>query len=78
MRDYQDIQRKIAAYDATPSEVAYNEIGYVTLRQCHAEAHALLNAAYPVDVPHSSSSSGEAEKRQLQRSQPPLFSSSPR
>ena len=68
MRDYQDIQRKIAAYDATASEAAHNEIGFVTLRQCHAEALALLNAAYPVELLHPPSSAGEAEKRQLQRS----------
>ena len=68
MRDYQDIQRKIVSYEATPSEAAYNEIGFVTLRQCHAEARALLHAAYPVELLHPPSNPGEAEKRQLQRS----------
>lgn len=68
LRDYQDVQRKIAAYDATPSEAAFNEIGYVTLRQCHAEAYALLNAPYPVELLHPPTGPGEDEKRQLQRS----------
>ena len=67
MRDYQDIQSKIAAYSATPSEAAYSELGFVTLRQCHAEARALLNAPYPVELLHPPTTAGEAEKRQLQR-----------
>ncbi len=67
MKDYRDIQGKIAAYSATPSEVAYNELGFVTLRQCHAEARALLNAPYPVELLHPPTAHGDAEKRQLQR-----------
>ena len=67
MRDYQDVQRRIAAYDASPSQVEQNEIGYVTLRQCHAEARALLNTSYPVELLHPPTTPGEAEKRQLQR-----------
>ena len=75
LRDYQDIQRKIAAYDATTSGAAVNAIGYVTLRQCHAEARALLNAPYPVELLHPPTGPGEAEKRQLQRflASPVLF-----
>lgn len=66
--EYQDIQRCIAHYGADPPESEYHEIGYATLRQCHTEARALLNANYPLELLHPPSGPGEAEKRQLQRS----------
>jgi len=70
MKDYQSIQGRIAQLQANPRQDEYHEVGYSTLRQCHAEARALLNKAYPPEMTHPPSGPNEAEKRQLQRSAP--------
>ncbi|KAL6721350.1 hypothetical protein ACLMJK_000453 [Lecanora helva] len=67
VRDYQNIQRRIAQFQANPSQDEYHEIGYTTLRQCHGEARTLLSTAYPPEMLHPPTRPNEAEKRQLQR-----------
>ena len=70
MRDYQNIQRRVCQFQATPSQEECNEIGYTSLRQCHAEARTLLAVPYPPELLHAPSAPNEAEKRQLQRYAP--------
>ena len=78
MRDYQNTQRRICQFQATPSQDESNEIGYTSLRQCHAEARTLLAVPYPPELLHPPSAPNEAEKRQLQRYAPnPSHSSHP-
>ncbi|KAL9000544.1 MAG: hypothetical protein Q9169_000837 [Polycauliona sp. 2 TL-2023] len=67
MTEFQSIQRRIAEYSPNPSPDEYFEEGYEVLRQCRAEAQAVLVAPYPLEVAGTSSPSGESEKRQLQR-----------
>lgn len=67
LRDYQNIQRRIAHIQANPDQDEYHEVGYTTIRQCHADARTLLNLAYPPEMLHPPSGPNEAEKRQLQR-----------
>ncbi|MCJ1450771.1 hypothetical protein MMC28_001105 [Mycoblastus sanguinarius] len=67
MRDYQNIQHSIAQYQANPTQDEYHEVGYSALRQCHADARALLNVQYPVELLHPPTGPNETEKRQLQR-----------
>jgi hypothetical protein len=67
MRDYQNIQRRISQIQANPSSDEYHEVGYTTLRQCHAESRTLLNAPYPPEMLHPPTGPNEAQKRQLQR-----------
>lgn len=67
MTDYQGLLRRIAEYAPNPSPDDYFEEGYQVLRQCRAEAHAVLVVPYPVDMSHMPSGSGDQEKRQLQR-----------
>lgn len=67
LQDYQQIQRRISQYQANPPQDEYNEVGYSLLRQCHIEAHALLNLPYLSEMLHAPSGPNEAEKRQLQR-----------
>lgn len=67
VRDYQNIQRRIAQTQVVPSSDEYHEVGYTTLRQCHAEARELLNLPYPPEMLHPPMGPNEAEKRQLQR-----------
>ena len=68
MHDYQNIQRRIAQYQATPNSDEYHEVGYTTLRNAHAEARALLSAPLPPEMLHPPVAANEAAKRQLQRS----------
>lgn len=68
MIEFQSIQRRIAEYSPDPSPDEYFEEGYEVLRQCRAEAQAVLVAPYPVELPEATSiTSGDSEKRQLQR-----------
>ena len=70
LRDYQNIHSRIARFQANSTQEEYNEIGYSSLRQCHTEARALLNAPYPPEMLYPPSAPNEAEKRQLQRYAP--------
>ena len=67
LRDYQTIQTKIAAYQATPPNGDQNEMGFVALKSCQNESRALLNKPYPPEMLHPPTASDEAAKRQLQR-----------
>ncbi|KAL8946814.1 MAG: hypothetical protein Q9222_006839 [Ikaeria aurantiellina] len=67
MTDFQILQRRIAEYAPNPPPEDYYEEGYEVLRQCRAEAQAVLVVPYPVDLSQVSSGLGEQEKRQLQR-----------
>ena len=68
MRDYQNIQRRIAQIQATPTSDEYHEVGYTTLRNAHAEARNLLNVAFAPEMLQPPAGPNEAAKRQLQRS----------
>ena len=67
MRDYQGIQTRISTYNIPIPAGQQSEVGYLTLRQCKAEALALLNSPYSVELLHPPTGAGEAQKRQLQR-----------
>lgn len=67
MQDYQEIQRRIAAYDTPVPTSSQNEAGYLVLRQARAEARSLLGSRYPEELLHPPRGSGETQKRQLQR-----------
>ncbi|KAL8641192.1 MAG: hypothetical protein Q9228_001973 [Teloschistes exilis] len=67
MTDYQGLLRRIAEYAPNPSPEEYFEHGYEVLRQCRAEAQAVLLVPYPIDLSSMPNGSGDQEKRQLQR-----------
>ncbi|KAL8940919.1 MAG: hypothetical protein Q9216_002549 [Gyalolechia sp. 2 TL-2023] len=67
MNDFQALQQRIAEYAPNPPPEEYFEEGYQVLRQCRAEAHAVLTAPFPLDLSQVPSGSGEQEKLQLQR-----------
>ncbi|KAI4275909.1 MAG: hypothetical protein L6R38_005783 [Xanthoria sp. 2 TBL-2021] len=66
MTEFQSLQRRIAEYSPNHSPDEYFEEGYEVLRQCRAEAQAVLVAPYPVELSDASSISGDSEKRHLQ------------
>lgn len=66
MRDYQSIHQTISNIQANPRPDDYHEIGYATLRQCHTEARALLNAGFSAELLQPSTNGDNAAKRQLQ------------
>ncbi|KAL8852257.1 MAG: hypothetical protein Q9221_002859 [Calogaya cf. arnoldii] len=67
MTEFQSLQRRIAEYSPNPSPDEYIEEGYDVLRQCRAEAQAVLVAPYPVELSQVSNNPDDSEKRQLQR-----------
>lgn len=67
INDFHLIQRRMAQFQATPSPDEYHEEGYEVLRQCRAEAHAVLAAPFQYELLQVPRGPGEAEKRQLQR-----------
>ncbi|MCJ1407243.1 hypothetical protein MMC19_001314 [Ptychographa xylographoides] len=67
MNDFRTIQHRISQYRASPSQGEYHEAGFGILRQCHAEAQAVLATHFDAGSASSSGSSGEQTKRQLQR-----------
>lgn len=67
MNDYQMIQHRISQYQVIAPQQDYNEEGYVILRQCRAEAQAVLAAPYDYQLLEIPRGPGETEKRQLQR-----------
>ena len=67
MNDFQLIQRCITQYQATPPADEYHEEPYVILRQCRAEAHAVVAAPFQSELLQAPRGAGEAEKGQLQR-----------
>ena len=71
MNDFRTIQLRISQYQVTPSASEYHEAGFGILRQCHAEAQAVLSTHFDPGVLQTPSSTGEQTKRQLQRYEPP-------
>ncbi|KAI4120462.1 MAG: hypothetical protein LQ338_007005 [Usnochroma carphineum] len=67
MNEFQSLQCRIAEYAPNPPPEEYFEEGYQVLRQCRAEALAVLAAPFPLDLSQVPSGDGEQEKRQLQR-----------
>ena len=67
INDFHLIQRKMSQYQATPSPDEYHEEGYEVLRQCRAEAQAVLAAPFQNELLQVPRGPGEAEKRQLQQ-----------
>ncbi|KAL9613208.1 MAG: hypothetical protein Q9167_002224 [Letrouitia subvulpina] len=67
MNDFQNLQRRISEYAPNPPPEEYYEQGYEVLRQCRAEAQAILMAPYPPDNLQVPGGPEEQEKRQLQR-----------
>ena len=66
MNDYRTIQHRISQYRANPPQGQYHETGYGILRQCHAEAQALLSTHFDPGS-QGSGTTPEQVKRQLQR-----------
>lgn len=68
MNDFQIIQGRIAQSEENLAVDDYNAVGYRLLRQCRAEARAVLAARYDDDgllpVPGAAA---EQQKRHLQR-----------
>lgn len=67
MNDFQLLQRQITQNHPSPAADEYYEEGYAILRQCRADAQAVLSAPYDYDLLQVPSGPGEQEKRQLQR-----------
>lgn len=67
MNDYHTIQRRISQIQVVAPQDDYYEEGYQILRQCRAEAQAVLAAPYHSELLQPPRAPGEAEKRQLQR-----------
>jgi len=67
MNDYHTIQRRIAQIQVVAPQDEYYGEGYKILRQCQAEAQAVLAAPYENELLQPPHGPGEAEKRQLQR-----------
>ena len=65
--DFRNLQRRIAEYAPNPPADEYFEEGYQVLRQCRAEAQAVLAAPYPPDSLQIPGNPEEQEKRHLQR-----------
>ena len=66
MNDFRTLQHQISQYQIIPEPEHYYELGYEVLRQCSAEAQAVLSAHYPGGSLQVPSSNGEKEKQQLQ------------
>jgi hypothetical protein len=67
MNDFQIIQCRIAQSEESQSVDDYNASGYRLLRQCRAEARAVLAAKYDDGIAPTPGAPAEQEKRHLQR-----------
>lgn len=67
MNDFRTIQHKISQYRVDPSQGEYHLAGYGILRQCHAEAQAVLATHFDPGAAQTAGGSAEQTKRQLQR-----------
>jgi len=67
MNDFSTIQHKISQYRVNPPQGDYHLAGYAILRQCHAEAQAVLATHFDPGSVQGSGSSDDQTKRQLQR-----------
>lgn len=70
LSDFRNLQHFIAGIRANPSAEEYYEQGYVVLRQCAAEAQALL--AQPFDS-HALEPDGDEEEEKAQLKQYVIF-----
>lgn len=77
MNDFRTLQHLISQFQASPDSEAYNETGYVILRQCTTQAQALLSQHFDTGSLHVPSSPGEQTKRQLQRYRRPVLEAYP-
>lgn len=66
MNDFRTIQHRITQYHVNPPQGQQQTTGYTILRQCLAEAQALLSANFNSGSAQGGSSP-EQTKRQLQR-----------
>lgn len=68
MNDYHLTQHQIAQSFVNPSAAEYYEQGFEILRQCQAEAQAVLIAPFIHGLPQAQAQGGAEEQRQqLQR-----------
>jgi hypothetical protein len=67
MNDFRNLQHYIAQIKANPSPEEYYEEGYAILRQCAADAQAVLTAHYDSGLLQVPTNNGECERLQLQR-----------
>lgn len=67
MNDFRNLQHYIAQIKANPLPEEYYEEGYAILRQCAADAQAVLAAQYDSGFLQVPTSNGEQQKVQLQR-----------
>ena len=67
MNEFRNLQHYIAQIKANPSSEEYYEEGYAILRQCSADAQAVLAARYDSGSLQVPTNNGEREKLQLQR-----------
>ncbi len=67
MNDFRSLQHYIAQIKANPSPEEYYEEGYAILRQCAADAQAVLAAHYDSGLLQVPTNNGECERLQLQR-----------
>jgi len=64
--DFRKIQHFLASIQANPSVHEYHEHGFVVLRQCIAEARALLSQSFYSQAPDPD---GDEEQEKMQLSQ---------
>ncbi len=67
MNDFRNLQHYIAQIKANPSPEEHYEEGYAILRQCAADAQAVLTAHYDSGLLQVPTNNGECERLQLQR-----------
>jgi len=67
MNDFRNLQHYIAQVKADPLPEEYYEEGYAILRQCAADAQAVLTANYDSGHLQVPTNNGERERLQLQR-----------
>ena len=67
LNDYHIIMKQILEFRADAPQGLAQEIGYTVLRQCQAEAQALLQQHFDSGNLNVPDSPGENTKRQLQR-----------
>ncbi|MCJ1351665.1 MAG: hypothetical protein MMC33_001649 [Icmadophila ericetorum] len=67
VNDFRALQHHISNAQPQPRPEEYYELGYDTLRRCRTEAQQILASPFDTSALQASGSSGENEKRQLQR-----------
>ncbi|MCJ1445774.1 MAG: hypothetical protein MMC23_006279 [Stictis urceolatum] len=67
MNEFRTIQHRIASLEATPPASEYQELGYSILRECQAQAQAVLSAQFDSGALNAPSNNSDVTKRSLQR-----------